>query len=218
MHEDSAQKIAGKIVQQTRLADLLVLEVGCGDGRITSMLAVQPKSLVAIDPDMNQIRHASSAVSTADFIVARGECLPFPAGSFDLVLFTLSLHHQNSRIALSEAARVLKGDGRILVVEPAEDGEVEQFFTLVHDEKEAKVQAQRAIRESELTLERSETVMAQWHFDDRDELCRSLFDYYDLPFDDDTAQKITERLGAIQDSRPIVLNDTLLVQSLKKPE
>jgi ubiquinone/menaquinone biosynthesis C-methylase UbiE len=217
MYEDSAQKIVEKILQLTTFSDRQVLEIGCGSGRITSLLAGHTKQLIGIDPDPDLIGQARSELPGVDFRLAKGEALPFSDNSFDLVLFTLSLHHQDSSAALSEATRVLKSDGRILVVEPAEDGEVEQFFTMVHDEIKAKKQAQRAIRQSGLILERSEIISAQWLFDSDDELCRSLFDYYDMPFDDATAQKILGLLGTRQTARPIVLTDILVIQSLGKP-
>lgn len=217
MFEDSAEIIVGKIVQLSSLADRLVLEIGCGDGRITSLLSAHTKKLVAIDPDPELIGQARTEMPGVDFRLAKGEDLPFSDNSFDLVLFTLSLHHQDSSAALGEATRVLKRDGRILVVEPAEDGEVERFFTLVHDEKKAKKEAQHAIRQSDLILEKSEIISARWMFDDEDELCRSLFDYYQLPFDKKIARQITELLGAKRNSRPIALNDTLMIQSLVHP-
>ena len=217
MFEDSAEIIAEKIVQLSSLADRRVLEIGCGGGRITSLLSAHTKKLVAIDPDPELIGQARAGMPGVDFRLAKGEDLPFSDNSFDLVLFTLSLHHQDSSAALSEASRVLNRDGRILVVEPAEDGEVERFFTLVHDEIKAKKAAQRAIQQSDLNLERSEIIYARWMFDDKDELCRSLFDYYQLPIDKEIVRQISELLGAKGNSRPIVLNDTLMIQSLVHP-
>ena len=57
MYEDSAQKIVEKILQLTSLSDRLVLEIGCGDGRITSLLFTHTTQLVAIDPDPDLIRN-----------------------------------------------------------------------------------------------------------------------------------------------------------------
>lgn len=216
MYEDSAQKIVEKILQLTSLSDRLVLEIGCGDGRITSLLSTHTTQLVAIDPDPDLIRKARFELTGVDFRLARGEDLPFFDNCFDLVLFTLSLHHQKSSCALSEAGRVLKSDGQILVVEPVDDGEVEQFFTLVHDEKKEKEKAQKAIRQSGLNLVNTEIFSATWMFDDKDELCRSLFDYYEVPFDPDVARRVSTLLGAKQNSCPVVLSDTLMIQSLVK--
>jgi hypothetical protein len=53
-------------------------------------------------------------------------------------------------------------------------------------------------------------------FDDKDELCRSLFDYYEVPFDPDVARRISKLLGAKQNSCPVVLSDMLMIQSLVK--
>jgi 2-polyprenyl-3-methyl-5-hydroxy-6-metoxy-1,4-benzoquinol methylase len=40
------------------LAGKLVLEIGCGDGRLTWRLAERAARVVAIDPDAEEIKHA----------------------------------------------------------------------------------------------------------------------------------------------------------------
>jgi SAM-dependent methyltransferase len=79
-----------------------VLDIGCGDGTIGSLLAQRR-------PDI--------AIQGVEFL-ARPECkiecrafdgvsLPFPDGSFDLCLFVDVLHHtQDPGVLLREAARV----------------------------------------------------------------------------------------------------------------
>jgi len=62
----------------------------------------------------------------------QGDCSQdFPDGHFDLVVFTLSLHHQQSSLALGEAVRVLRKGGRVVIVEPKNGGEVGQVFGLL---------------------------------------------------------------------------------------
>ena len=65
MEEDSAQKIYEKIVQYADLKNEDILEVGCGDGRISSLLAGVSESLVAIDPDVDSIENAKTNISTS---------------------------------------------------------------------------------------------------------------------------------------------------------
>jgi 2-polyprenyl-3-methyl-5-hydroxy-6-metoxy-1,4-benzoquinol methylase len=72
-----------------------VLEVGCGDGRLTRRLASRGASLVAIDPDADVIAAARDAQpgATIDFRVVdfvSGDPILAPA-SFDVVLLSWSL-------------------------------------------------------------------------------------------------------------------------------
>jgi ubiquinone/menaquinone biosynthesis C-methylase UbiE len=73
-----------------------VLEMGCGDGRLTAGIAVYADSVVAFDPDGEAIRQAREALPAelADrvlFRVASAEQLEIEPCSFDLVVFSWSL-------------------------------------------------------------------------------------------------------------------------------
>lgn len=216
MKDDSDQRIVEKIFQFADLDNKQVLEIGCGNGRITSLLVGKPEKLVAVEPDIKVIREAREKVPGADFRIGSGENLEFPDECFDLVIFTLSLHHQNSDMAIREATRVLKNDGKILVIEPVAEGQVERVFSLVHNENQAKLEAQQSIKESGLGFERTEIFNAKWTFENKDELCQSLFEYYDMPYDTNTEEQIFDLLGANAEDQPIELLDTMVIQSLKK--
>jgi len=218
MKENSDLKIVEKILESNSLENKTVLEVGCGDGRITSLLANRPKQLVALDPDEDKIKEAREKIPDVDFRVGSGESLEFPDNSFDVVLFTLSLHHQDSRAALDETQRVLKNDGIALVIEPVEEGEIEQVFALLNDEREVKIQAQKAINQSGLIIIRSEIFNVEWIFEDQKELYQGLFDYYEMPYDDNTVTKMCELLGEKIEKCPIRLTDTIMLQELRKQE
>jgi ubiquinone/menaquinone biosynthesis C-methylase UbiE len=215
MEENSDHRIVEKIFQIADLNNKRVLEIGCGNGRITALLRGKPKKLVAIEPDGHRIKEARKMVSGVDFRIGSGENLEFPDKCFDLVIFTLSLHHQNSTRAIEEAARVLKYEGEILVIEPIIEGELEQVYALVHDENQAKLDAQQSIKESGLSVERSEIFHATWIFDNKEELCQSIFDYYDMPFETHTAENILDLLGAKSEDQPIELLDLMVIQVLK---
>jgi ubiquinone/menaquinone biosynthesis C-methylase UbiE len=217
MEEDSAQKIYEKIVQYADLKNKEILEVGCGDGRISSLLAGDSELLVAIDPDIDRIEHAKANISGVDFKIGSGEKLDFPDNCFDLVIFTLSLHHQNSKKAIAEAARVLKADGKILVIEPVVDGEVERVFALLHNENDEHRKVQQSIKESRLSIADAEAFTAKWIFRDQEDLIHSLFQYYDMPFDPGIARKINSLVGDKIKSKPIVLVDSMIIQSLMVP-
>ena len=77
MEDDNAEKIAGQIAAFTALEGKRVLEIGCGNGRITSFLAGNPGQLIAIDPVKEQIEEARS--SAMNDRVTRGARNPEPS-------------------------------------------------------------------------------------------------------------------------------------------
>ncbi|MBW1674829.1 MAG: methyltransferase domain-containing protein, partial [Deltaproteobacteria bacterium] len=58
MEQDRDCITLSKILQFADLRDQEVLEIGCGDGRITTQLVGKVKRLVAIDPDPEIIAQA----------------------------------------------------------------------------------------------------------------------------------------------------------------
>jgi ubiquinone/menaquinone biosynthesis C-methylase UbiE len=104
-----------------------VLDVGCGTGT----LAIAAKRRVGdagtvdgVDASPEMIERARKkskrAHSGAAFRVAGAESLPFETSSFDAVLSTVMLHHLRRDVraqAVQEMRRVLKPDGRILIVD-----------------------------------------------------------------------------------------------------
>ena len=68
-----------------------VLEIGCGDGRLTRKYADLPRWIVAIDLPENMPRTSAEPLpESVDWVAASGVRLPFAAGRFDHVLFSLS--------------------------------------------------------------------------------------------------------------------------------
>ena len=82
-----------------RLADLRgarVLEMGCGEGRLTMGIAEQAEYVLAFDPDGEAVEKGRTALSDeladrVSFLVASSEQLEIAPGSFDLVVFSWSL-------------------------------------------------------------------------------------------------------------------------------
>ena len=73
-----------------------VLEIGCGDGRLTRRLARLGAQVVAIDPDRAAIRSARKTLPRSyarqvRYAVGTAGRLRFPARSFDIVVFAWSL-------------------------------------------------------------------------------------------------------------------------------
>jgi hypothetical protein len=70
--------------------------------------------------------------------------------------------------------------------------------------------------DSGLSIVASEVFTAKWIFGNEDDLFQSMFEYYDMPFDSDITLKMYNLLGEKRKSNPIVLVDTMIIQSLKK--
>jgi ubiquinone/menaquinone biosynthesis C-methylase UbiE len=148
-------------------------------------------------------------VDKALFSRASGVQLPFRDHSFDTVLFTLSLHHQDSRLALKEAARVVAARGRILVMEPAIDGEAQQLFHFFEDETAALESAMSAIAASPLRIVQATQFEADWQFESKHEFSRYMFAYHDLDWNAPTEAGLFRQLGGKAADRPLVLKDKL---------
>ena len=72
-----------------------ILEIGCGTGVLTRQYAGLAWHAVGIDPAAADIvqanKDAHATLSNSSFVRAKGEALPFPPGSFEVVLFASSL-------------------------------------------------------------------------------------------------------------------------------
>jgi ubiquinone/menaquinone biosynthesis C-methylase UbiE len=104
-----------------------VLDVGCGTGT----LAIAAKKRVGVggsvrglDASMEMLASAEKKARKAGVEVffknGVAEALPFPDAQFNVVLSTVMLHHlpQKARLqCVTEIRRVLKPDGRVLVVD-----------------------------------------------------------------------------------------------------
>ena len=78
------------------VAGLRVLEVGCGDGRVTFRYASDAASVLALDPDEGRIKKARAALKPGlagkiTFLVAGAADVDASHESFDLALFSSSL-------------------------------------------------------------------------------------------------------------------------------
>jgi len=95
----------------------LVLEVGCGYGRISRSLTACAKiRMVAIDESEAMIHEWKTAVFPG--MACRGDAtrLPFKSARFDAVVCTgVLMHLPDQRQALKELCRVLRPGGRLII-------------------------------------------------------------------------------------------------------
>ena len=77
-------------------SDKRVLEVGCGEGRMTWQYAKATRMTIGIDPDLDALRIAkvdrsSDLENRALFSCAASEYLPFAKETFDIAVLAWSL-------------------------------------------------------------------------------------------------------------------------------
>ncbi len=82
--------------EAVRLAGKRVLEIGCGDGRLTWRYAQSAMHVVGIDPSQTDLREAQNSCPSAlrasvRFAAADARTLPFAANQFDVALLAWSL-------------------------------------------------------------------------------------------------------------------------------
>lgn len=152
--QDPTNQYLAKILAYCELSGKEVLEIGCGKGRITRDLALHAKRVLATDPYADAIGQARTAViaDNVAFMQAPTGVPDLPAERFDMVIYTLSLHHvpvTKMSASLRSAAALLRHNGVIVVVEPGDGGSFteakEHFGAGSGDERQAREAAIRAI-------------------------------------------------------------------------
>ena len=100
-----------------------LLDVGCGDGALSGLLARQGYRMYGVDPSIDGIRCANKKFRQNGlqgvFQNIAGYVYPFPEGTFDAVVCSDVIEHVNEPLALlRESRRVLKPGGIMIVSTP----------------------------------------------------------------------------------------------------
>ncbi|MGC8494164.1 MAG: bifunctional 2-polyprenyl-6-hydroxyphenol methylase/3-demethylubiquinol 3-O-methyltransferase UbiG [Syntrophobacteraceae bacterium] len=105
-----------RALQQLRFQGRALLDVGCGGGFLAEEFARDGFCVTGIDPADRSIeaarKHAAENNLTIEYRVGKGEALPFPDASFDIVVCCDVLEHvDDPGLVISEVARMLKPGG-----------------------------------------------------------------------------------------------------------
>src|SRR3954470_23484715 len=108
-----------------------VLEIGCGTGRFSRLLAARAEKVLAIDLSPQMIRLArerSRLHANIDFVEADAMSYHLPAGQFDCVATLTTLHHLPTGPALSKIRSALKPGGTFVCLDLYQRSDLSDWF------------------------------------------------------------------------------------------
>jgi ubiquinone/menaquinone biosynthesis C-methylase UbiE len=121
---DGARTIAEHVPRRAH-----VLDVGCGAGFVAHHLNALDRTVIGVDL-------GDSAEAPIAYAAFNGRKLPFEDLSFDAVIFSFVLHHsRNIAGLLTEAIRVVRPGGRILVYEDIPERWHDRALCLWHEQR-----------------------------------------------------------------------------------
>jgi ArsR family transcriptional regulator len=110
------------------LPPMVIADLGAGEGTVALLLARRAKEVVAVDNSEKMVEFGSALASkhgVRNLHYRKGdlEDLPIADGAVDIALFSQSLHHaQHPEAAVAEAFRILKPEGRIIILDLVRHG------------------------------------------------------------------------------------------------
>ena len=119
------------------IAGLNIIDIGCGEGRLTRALAALGARVTGCDPFIAGTAWSEHGAGSYRLVKAAADTIPAPDHRADLVLFVFSLHHvpgAKLEAALAEARRLLRPSARLYVAEPLAQGPHHYVVTPFHDE------------------------------------------------------------------------------------
>ncbi len=96
------------------------LDIGCGTGAFSRLLATHSERVLALDLSPNMIglaRERSARFPNIDFRVADVTAMELPAGKFDCIATIATLHHLPAEEVLSKLKRALRPGGVLLILD-----------------------------------------------------------------------------------------------------
>jgi ubiquinone/menaquinone biosynthesis C-methylase UbiE len=99
----------------------VVADLGCGTGRLAEELAAYVGRVIGVDNSPAMLKTAkkrTAELANVDLRVGELQALPIGDGECDAALLLLALTYvADPVVVLKEAARILKGDGRMVVID-----------------------------------------------------------------------------------------------------
>ena len=96
----------------------IILDIGGNTGKVTEAYSNSCKEVVVLEPKPNIVEYGKSRRPNIKFIEGQVENIPLPNEYFDKVVASTSFHHfLDQDKALEEMKRVLKSDGKIIILE-----------------------------------------------------------------------------------------------------
>ena len=141
-----------------------VLDIGCGEGRFCRWLRGQGIRAVGIDPPRALLEAARARDPEGDYREGRAEALDFPDASFDMAVFYLTLIDiEGWQAALTEAQRVLRPGGRILIanLQPYNSASVENWS--IQPDGSAQIHMARYLEEHPRWVAWRDMRIVNWH-------------------------------------------------------
>ena len=207
---------------------LSLVDVGCGAGHISRALAEMGAVVLGIEPDPAQAERNRSAdpLPNVTLLEAGAQAIPADDQSVDGVMFFRSLHHVPRHLmdaALTEAARVLKPEGFLYVVEPGMEGSHYAMMRPFHDETEVRTLAQEALaRTAEGLFESTGAYLYTQH--PRHDSFEAMMDFFtSLSFNDITREmidvpEVRERFEAACTDDGFVFEQPTLLNVYRQPK
>lgn len=139
--DDLRQELFGNAVGGGALLGLLdddwvVGDLGCGSGHLSALLAPFVSRVIGVDASTSMLERARVRLGTSSTVDLRAgdlESLPIADGELDAAIISLVLHHSpEPKRVLTEAMRVLKVGGRLLLVDLTPHDQVEYRERMGH--------------------------------------------------------------------------------------
>lgn len=102
---------------------LVIADLGAGEGTVAELLARRASRVIAVDSSGKMVEYGTSlarehGVQNLEYRLGDLEALPIGDAEVDVALFSQSLHHANHpEVALAEAYRILKPEGRVVILD-----------------------------------------------------------------------------------------------------
>lgn len=94
----------------------LYLDIGCGTGNYTSVLADKGLNFIGVEPSEKMLNEAKSKNQDIKWLNGTAEQIPADDKTFDGIIATLTIHHWTDiKKAFAELNRVLADNGRIVL-------------------------------------------------------------------------------------------------------